>query len=612
MSRAGAGWAARNARWLLLGAPVVIFLAALWWSLTGPIGDPDSWWHLATGRWMWQHRALPSADPFGVTPAEPVDPSRLLFVLRQYWLAQVIAYGVLLATGFQGLIVLRATLLAAMFAMLHRLLRRTGAGTGGATLLTLWVWGVVVGEIGYTGDRPQLWSSLLGLVVLLLLDDLRRGRRYAAWALPAVMCLWSNLHAGYVLGLAVVGVSLAAALVTRSGSRRLFIAGLAALAAAGLNPRGFAAVGVVASTLLDSRAAEHWGVFVESQSILSHGGLWGTVRRLPLLSSLALASLASLVLALSRWRRLRADRTLIFLLAAGMGVASIRYLVFAAPVAAIALVANLRVSSGLLPLSLWTGWRRSIVGRRLRIAVAVALPLAASVPPLLAGLSMTSLASPHPYDGRLDGGVAFIRRHNLTGNLFGNYADGGRLVWELADRARVFIDGRSVSPDMYWRYQAIIDRPFVTDRRGVRQYEAGLERFGVDMVMIPGVEPLTGTIIPLALALLRDPSWVLVHADPAVMLFVRATTTPPGLVAAARLPSTAGYDHILAAALAASRTLHGGRMPDWLLATALALAGKGDSAGAVACLDRYLARVPGDLSAKSLRAELAASAAAPR
>jgi hypothetical protein len=29
-----------------------------------PVVDEDIWWHLATGRWVAEHHALPQADPF--------------------------------------------------------------------------------------------------------------------------------------------------------------------------------------------------------------------------------------------------------------------------------------------------------------------------------------------------------------------------------------------------------------------------------------------------------------------------------------------------------------------------------------------------------------------
>src|SRR5438874_10147598 len=32
--------------------------------LMRPVVDEDIWWHLATGRWIVEHRALPQTDPF--------------------------------------------------------------------------------------------------------------------------------------------------------------------------------------------------------------------------------------------------------------------------------------------------------------------------------------------------------------------------------------------------------------------------------------------------------------------------------------------------------------------------------------------------------------------
>ena len=32
-----------------------------------PMTDTDVWWHLSAGRWIWEHRAIPGADPFCVS-----------------------------------------------------------------------------------------------------------------------------------------------------------------------------------------------------------------------------------------------------------------------------------------------------------------------------------------------------------------------------------------------------------------------------------------------------------------------------------------------------------------------------------------------------------------
>src|SRR5690606_13206594 len=50
-------------------------------------GSQDEWWHLKTGQWLWQHRALPVHDIFTYTGEN----------IRWYnheWLSQVIFYGI--------------------------------------------------------------------------------------------------------------------------------------------------------------------------------------------------------------------------------------------------------------------------------------------------------------------------------------------------------------------------------------------------------------------------------------------------------------------------------------------------------------------------------------
>src|SRR4030042_3372711 len=60
------------------------------------IWDPDFWWHLKTGEYIYQTRALPEKDPFAFTslPKDPLHPEskRIRFILNQYWLSWVTFY----------------------------------------------------------------------------------------------------------------------------------------------------------------------------------------------------------------------------------------------------------------------------------------------------------------------------------------------------------------------------------------------------------------------------------------------------------------------------------------------------------------------------------------
>ncbi|HEX3375401.1 MAG TPA: hypothetical protein VHS29_00985, partial [Candidatus Acidoferrales bacterium] len=48
----------------MAGMVAIYSLLALVFIRNFHIGDPDIWWHLATGRWILQHRAIPMTDPF--------------------------------------------------------------------------------------------------------------------------------------------------------------------------------------------------------------------------------------------------------------------------------------------------------------------------------------------------------------------------------------------------------------------------------------------------------------------------------------------------------------------------------------------------------------------
>src|SRR5436305_7254545 len=51
--------------WPALLAPLAV--AVILRALSGPVVDPDYWWHLATGRWMLAHGTAPTSDPFSYT-----------------------------------------------------------------------------------------------------------------------------------------------------------------------------------------------------------------------------------------------------------------------------------------------------------------------------------------------------------------------------------------------------------------------------------------------------------------------------------------------------------------------------------------------------------------
>src|ERR1051325_1169258 len=84
---------------------VVLLLAA---AALAPIRSYDSFWHLAPGRWILDHRALPLADPFAIAS------DRVPWINGE-WLFQVVARCIELAGGLTAVWIARALLVGAIF-----------------------------------------------------------------------------------------------------------------------------------------------------------------------------------------------------------------------------------------------------------------------------------------------------------------------------------------------------------------------------------------------------------------------------------------------------------------------------------------------------------------
>ena len=100
------------------------------------LNDPDTYLHVAAGRWMLAHMALPVHDPFSHSLAGATW-------VPHEWLSEIVLAAVYVLTGWSGLVLLTAAAFAASLALLTRFLLRwaepfstlIGAALGGALVL---------------------------------------------------------------------------------------------------------------------------------------------------------------------------------------------------------------------------------------------------------------------------------------------------------------------------------------------------------------------------------------------------------------------------------------------------------------------------------------------
>ncbi|HEV2444394.1 MAG TPA: hypothetical protein VGS58_00670, partial [Candidatus Sulfopaludibacter sp.] len=176
------------------------------------IADPDFWWHLKTGQYLVERRALPVPDPFAFTTtrahdAYPGESATRYFNLTHEWLAQAVMYLVYAAGGFAGVVLWRAAMLAAFCGAAGWLAYRRCGGYYRALVATFAAAGVAA---GFASDRPFLFTFVLLAATIAILEV---GR--PLWLLPPIFLLWANCHGGFFLGWVTVAAYAAQSWIRR-------------------------------------------------------------------------------------------------------------------------------------------------------------------------------------------------------------------------------------------------------------------------------------------------------------------------------------------------------------------------------------------------------------
>jgi hypothetical protein len=169
-------------------------LAYAFFFCSRPLNDPDFWFHLKTGELIFTSGSIPKTDPFSFTNFGKA------WVAHE-WLSGAIFYAVYSRLGFAVLILLFSIVATLAFWLVFKRSSTHPFLKGFALLLSVWV---VVPTVGV---RPRVFTMLLtGLYLSLLFDFARGGNKRRIWWLVPLMAVWANLHAGFLMGLVVIGL----------------------------------------------------------------------------------------------------------------------------------------------------------------------------------------------------------------------------------------------------------------------------------------------------------------------------------------------------------------------------------------------------------------------
>ncbi len=380
------------------------------------VSDPDVWWHLRTGEWIFEHRAVPHVDPFSSFGAGKPWAA-------YSWLFELLLFGLFHRLGTVGIVVYTCGMLVGITIAIHHLVRRQLHDFSAAVLLIFAVC-FSCGRL-YT-PRPWLLTIFFFALELDILMQARRsGRtRELAW-LPVLFLFWANTHIQFVNGLVVLGLAAAeaccgtrwTAVPTRLRPRPMFIAVAASVAATLCNPYG-------------------WHLYQVAHDLASQPGVLDRLQELQAIPFRGLCDwcLLALVLGatavLARARRLAPFEIALLALAAVLAFRSQRDVWMVAVTAAAILssrtsaprAAATRVAPAFTPV----------------LAVVAAAVVAVGFRCMAIDRSSldAQVASKLPV-----GAVRFIRARAYMGPVYNDYAWGGYLIWAL--REPVSLDGRA-------------------------------------------------------------------------------------------------------------------------------------------------------------------------
>ncbi|MDH5769225.1 MAG: hypothetical protein OEZ31_09765 [Nitrospirota bacterium] len=114
------------------------------------------------------------------------------------------------------------------------------------------------------------------------------------------------------------------------------------------------------------------------------------------------------------------------------------------------------------------------------------------------------------------GAADFLENIQIKGNMFNEYGFGGYLIWRLYPDKKVFIDGRSLEPDVYDEYRIVASASIEQNQ----SWEDTMRRYNISYIVMPPLMP-RGEIYPLVEELLERKDWTLIYNDQLSLIFLR-------------------------------------------------------------------------------------------
>lgn len=462
------------------------------------ISDFDIWFHLETGEYILENRSIPAADPFSFTAQE-----------EQWqihdWLTAVIYYSIFCLFSFNGLIILNSLILAFTFLIIYKtaLLYRPQKTENPfyyylAFIITICA--VLIARCRFV-IRPFIFSYLFISIFLYIIRLYKVKGKRLLWVLPILMLIWSNIHYGCVLGIAILVIQVLGELLKWMGLRYFNCGPKALLPAKKLQNIFFITVFTILASLVNPYGWRFFLYGLKLQNILVNFPIaehMGTVLRWYPLFTVNIILLG--IVLLLTIKRIDFSEFLLILIFLYISLSNVRFIALFAIIASPITAKHLYLSLERF-ITITSKKTKKIINILLLIALTITFfTVMYNEKHFAFGLGIKKGAFPEK-------AVRFLKENNIRGNMFNPYHYGGYLNWALFPRNRVFVDGRLVfyGSDTLQKYLEIVKLHPLWNKL--------LSQTNVDLVIFNEAPFLDG--------LRKSSGWSLVYWDDIVSIYLR-------------------------------------------------------------------------------------------
>jgi hypothetical protein len=459
------------------------------------LGDADIGWHIRTGEWILANHTVPTHDLFSFS-----KPGAQWFAWE--WLSDVIFALLFRAAGFKG-VVLAAGVVIGLYSTI--IIRYTfWRGANAMVALPLVLLGVGSSTVHFLA-RPHVFTFLFLAIAMWLIESDRRQRTRYLWLLIPLTILWVNLHGGFFMFLACLGLLVAGSTIEGwlgrgwANVRRYGLLFAACAAASVVNPYGIHLHWHIGEYLRSDWIRNNIQEF-QAPTFRSEGQL-----QFEVVLILALLVVTLLV----RGRRITEALWVLFL--AHSALTSLRHAPLLALVA-IPLIAE--ELSSIWKRSAVKGRRNSIAGTLHTLGADLAEPFRRSsvwiaVTVVIVACAPLQWPADFPKELFPTTLVAHNRQRFETARLLTTDQWGDYLIFHYYPRLKVYVDGRS---DFYGEQ---LGKEYLHVLQLSADWQRIVERRGFDTVLL-------GPEWPLVQMLKRSPDWRVVEETGKAVLLIRS------------------------------------------------------------------------------------------